>query len=538
MLGKHYLARRLFGLLFVVMAGGFALFVYLTSLRQSSNLVYEISNGGRRAVDLLARSADYAMLQNRRDLLTRVIRDVGREPGIEVARIYNKKGTIALSSDSTEEGLTVDMQAEACNVCHATPGALRQLLDKDRSRLIEHEGERVLGVIHPIYNRPECSGPPCHVHPPEQSVLGLLEVRMTLSDVDAKLARARLEVVGMGILFTLLVAGLAGYFVHRVVHKPVQQLTRGTREVAAGNLDVRLEASGGVELASLAEDFNVMASRLAESRNENEQWAATLERRVDDKTAELQEMNRRMLQVERMASLGQLAATVAHEINNPLSGVLTYAKLLQRRAERAGQEVPEELKFIADETARCGEIVKNLLGFARRGTGDFTRHDVGRLVDGALQVVAHQFTQNRIAVRRELEELDLLCDPAQIKQALVAMFVNSVEAMPDGGELTVRAKAGPGGDGVLLEVEDTGAGIDPGDIKHIFEPFFTTKFDGKGVGLGLSVVYGIVARHGGQIDVQSERGRGTTFRVHLPSVPPADDANKESSHGANDRQQG
>jgi len=334
------------------------------------------------------------------------------------------------------------------------------------------------------------------------------------------------------------VAGLAGYFVHRVVHKPVQQLTRGTREIAAGNLDVRLEASGGVELASLAEDFNVMASRLAESRNENEQWAATLERRVDDKTAELQEMNRRMLQVERMASLGQLAATVAHEINNPLSGVLTYAKLLQRRAERAGQEVPEELKFIADETARCGEIVKNLLGFARRGTGDFTRHDVGRLVDGALQVVAHQFTQNRIAVRRELEELDLLCDPAQIKQALVAMFVNSVEAMPDGGELTVRAKAGPGGDGVLLEVEDTGAGIDPGDIKHIFEPFFTTKFDGKGVGLGLSVVYGIVARHGGQIDVQSERGRGTTFRVHLPSVPPADDANKESSHGANDRQQG
>jgi two-component system, NtrC family, sensor kinase len=538
MLGKNYLARRLFGLLFVVMAGGSALFVYLTSVRLSSTLVHEISTSGRRNVDILARSADYAMLQNQRDLLTRMMRDVGREPGIEVARIYNKKGVIALSSDSTEEGLAVDMQAEACNVCHATPGALRQLLDKDRTRLINAPEGRTLGVIHPIYNRAACSGPPCHVHSPDQSVLGLLEVRMKLSDMEATLSKTRWQVIGLGILFTLLVAGLAGIFVHRVVHKPVQQLTRGTREIAAGNLDVRLEARGGVELAALAEDFNVMAARLTEARNENEQWAATLERRVDDKTAELQEMNRRMLQVERMASLGQLAATVAHEINNPLSGVLTYAKLLQRRAERAGQEAPEELKFIVEETARCGEIVKNLLGFARRGTGDFTRHDVGRLVDGALQVVAHQFTQNRIAVRRELEELDLLCDPAQIKQALVAMFVNSVEAMPDGGELTVRAKAGPGGDGVLLEVEDTGPGIDPGDIKHIFEPFFTTKFDGKGVGLGLSVVYGIVARHGGQIDVQSERGRGTTFRVHLPSVPPADDANKESSHGANDRQQG
>lgn len=538
MFGSHHLARRLFSLLFSVMAGGFALFVYLTSVRQSSTLVNEISIAGRRAVDLLARSADYAMLQNRRDLLTRFIRDVGREPGIEVARIYNKRGQIALSSDSTEEGRIVDMQAEACNVCHGTPGAQKQLLDSRRTRFIEHNGQRSLGVIHPIYNRPECAGPACHVHPEQQSVLGLLEVRMSLSDVDATLAESRWQVVGMGALLTILVAGLAGLFVHRVVHKPVIHLTRGTREIAAGNLDVRLKATGGVELASLAHDFNLMAERLSEARSENEQWAGTLERRVREKTAELEEMHRRMIQVERMASLGQLAATVAHEINNPLSGVLTYAKLLQRRAVRAGQEVPEELKFIADETARCGDIVKNLLGFARRDVRHATPHDVGALVDGALQVVAHQFTENRIEVRRELEPVKFNCDGAQIKQALVALFVNSVEAMPDGGELCVRAHADAGTNGVVLEVEDNGVGINPDDVKHIFEPFFTTKLDGKGVGLGLAVVYGIVARHGGRIEVKSLRGAGTTFSIHLPSSPPIVTTEKELIDGTDSNRQG
>jgi two-component system NtrC family sensor kinase len=315
-------------------------------------------------------------------------------------------------------------------------------------------------------------------------------------------------------------------------------LTRGTREVAKGNLGVRLEASGGVELASLADDFNLMAERLQAARTENEQWSATLEHRVEEKTAALRESHQRMLQLERMASLGQLAATVAHEINNPLSGVLTYAKLLQRRAERVGQEAPEELRFIAEETARCGDIVKNLLGFARRGTGDFERLEVDRLVEGALQMVAHRFTEGRVEVRRELAPLTLRCDGAQIRQALVAMLVNAVEAMPDGGQLTVRAKPDTGGSGIVLEVEDTGVGIDPGDLAHIFEPFFTTKLDSKGVGLGLSVAYGIVARHGGHIDVQSQRGVGTIFRLHLPLDPPRDDLTKESIHGANSNRQG
>jgi len=239
-----------------------------------------------------------------------------------------------------------------------------------------------------------------------------------------------------------------------------------------------------------------------------------------------------------MASLGQLPAIVLHVMRNPLSGVLTYAKLLQRRATRAGEAVPEELKFIADETARCGDIVKNLLGFARRGTGNFESQELTRLVEGALQVVAHRFTESRVDVRRDVAPLAIRCDGAQIRQALVALFVNAVEAMPDGGQMTVRARPDPGTRGIVLDVEDTGVGIDPGDQPHIFEPFFTTKLDSKGVGLGLSVVYGIVARHGGHIDVQSQRGVGTTFKLYLPTDPPNEDQTKESTHGTNSSRQG
>jgi two-component system NtrC family sensor kinase len=517
------------GLLFVVMAGGFALYAYFSSVTQSKTLTTEIRTGGLRAADVVARSADYAMLQNRRDLLTRMIGDVGTEPGIEVVRIYNKHGVIALSSDTTEQGHIVDMLAEACNVCHSPGGVVTELVDANRSRVIESDGERSLGVIRPIYNRADCSGPPCHAHSVDQSVLGLLEVRMSLAGVDEMLSHNRWQVIGMGAVLTLLVAGFAGLFVHRVVHRPILNLTAGTREIAAGNLDIRLSLQGGVELESLARDFNHMAESLAEARAKESQWSDTLEQRVQEKTSELENLYARMLQVERMASLGQLAATVAHEINNPLSGVLTYAKLLIRRAEKRGDPPSEELSFIASETQRCGEIVKNLLGFSRRGIGKVTDHRIDELVDQALQVIGHHLELRSVQVTREIEPCYVPCDDAQIKQALVAMFVNAIEAMPDGGELTIRARAVEG-DQIRLEIVDTGIGIDPEDARHIFEPFYTSKRDGKGVGLGLAVVYGIVSRHGGTIEVESRQGKGTVFVIHLPSVHLASESQKENSH--------
>ena len=530
MLKSYGLARRLIVLLVVVMAGGFAVSVYLSWSTHARQLMNQIRASGDRATDLLVRSADYAMLHNQREILTRMIRDVGGEPGIEVARIYNKRGEISMSSHSEEEGRVVDMQAEACNVCHTEGTTVREITARDRSRVVENEGVRSLGVIRPIYNRSDCSGPPCHAHALDQSVLGLLEVRMSIADVDLALERGGRQAIIIGILMVLIVSGFAGFFVHRVVYRPVINLVRGTREIAAGNLDVRLPAEGATELAALADDFNRMAQALAAAHATNQQWSETLERRVDEKTAELERLHQRILQVEKMASLGQLAATVAHEINNPLSGILTYAKLLKRRAEREKRTVPHELTFIADETQRCGQIVKNLLLFAHQGIGEVSPHDVVQLVEESLRVVEHHLTLHSVQLHRELQPASVICDGGQVRQALVAMLVNAIEAMPDGGDLTVTVRPDPADRGVDITLADTGMGINPKDRPHIFEPFYTSKPEGKGVGLGLAVVYGIVSRHGGKIQVESSPGLGTTFVVHLPATPRAPTSEEESKH--------
>jgi two-component system NtrC family sensor kinase len=359
-------------------------------------------------------------------------------------------------------------------------------------------------------------------------VLGLLEVRMSLARVDQAVAAGRRQSIILGALITLLAAGLAGVFVHRIVHRPLLKFTQATRDVARGNLNVELPREGSAELASLAEDFNRMAEGLRRMHAENDRWSRTLERRVAEKTDELEQVYGRMLQIERMASLGQLAATVAHELNNPLSGILTYAKLLLRRAAKDQGSAPQELEFIANETQRCGQIVSDLLLFARRGIGEVADHDLAELAREAIRVVEHHIELHRVTLTRNLEPVTVACDGAQIRQALVALLVNAIEAMPQGGDLEVSARPDIGG--AVLVVVDTGMGINPEDRPHIFEPFYTSKSGGKGVGLGLSVVYGIVSRHGGTINVESTPGEGATFTIHLPPVPKVERTQKEEDH--------
>ncbi|MBI3189976.1 MAG: hypothetical protein HYZ33_04945, partial [Ignavibacteriales bacterium] len=242
------------------------------------------------------------------------------------------------------------------------------------------------------------------------------------------------------------------------------------------------------------------------------------------KTAELKHMHEQMLQIEKMASLGKLSATVAHELNNPLEGILTYSKLIAKRMRKAepltdaAKEMLEELDVVTRETLRCGNIVKNLLLFSRKQVAELSLASVPHIVQKAAQLVQHHFQISNVEFSAEYpsEEVVLLCDENQIQQAMIALFVNGVEAMHGGGKVQVSVKKDSHDDTVMIEVFDTGVGIAEEDVPHIFEPFFTTKKDGKGVGLGLSVVYGIVERHGGDISVRSEHGKGTTFTLKFP----------------------
>lgn len=483
-----------------------------------------------RVGDLIKRSLQPMMLSNERNNLYQTIEILGTEPGVERIRIYNKKGEIKFSSLASESGHVVDMQAEACNICHALDQPIQSLSSQEKTRIYRsQDGGRVLGMIHPIRNDPECYNDACHAHSPDQTILGVLDVQMSLQELDQAFSKGRDLALLSYVLFISLALILTALLIYFFLYAPIRKLRHGTEALASGNLDHRIALERKDELGILAKSFNSMAANLQKAYNELKAWSTELEKRVQQKSEELERMHHGMIRVEKMASLGKMAATVAHELNNPLAGVVTYAKLLHKKIQRHEAVVPESgeilnnLELIRSESMRCGNIVRDLLIFARESSAKFQPHHLQEIVKHALTVVGHHLELGRVQASTDFRTRrdEIVCDASQLEQALVALFVNAVEAMPEGGRLEVVVDHQPemNDSWLSIQVRDTGSGI-PEEIRDkIFEPFYTTKKDKRGLGLGLAVVYGIVQRHYGKISVASETGTGTTFHIELPVDP-------------------
>jgi two-component system NtrC family sensor kinase len=487
-------------------------------------MMQQVVESANRVSDIIKQSTHYSMLLNRKEDVYQIITTIGMEPGVEGIRIYNKRGEIMFSTEKNEEQTTVDMRAEACYGCHSKEQPLESLPITDRQRIFDSpKGYRVLGVINPIRNEPSCSDNECHAHSLKQSVLGVLDVRMSLQTLDAHIAKTRNTMIISAVIMIVVVSVIVIAFLTVTVLTPVKRLMKGAREISDGNLDHHIRIRQKNELGQLAEAFNEMTASLKHEKEENQQWAETLQERVQEKTAALKAIHEQILHIEKMASLGKLSATVAHELNNPLEAILTYAKLIARRLRKdplvmeTNKQTIEDIELIARETDRCGTIVKNLLLFSKKQVGEFALVPFSQIVEKSAELVRHHchISNVKLDIHSTERDITLMCDQNQIQQALVALFVNAVEAMPDGGSITVTAQFGTD-DNIVISVSDTGIGILPENLPHIFEPFFSTKKNEKGVGLGLSVVYGIVERHNGKIEATSEPGKGTTFTMTFP----------------------
>jgi two-component system, NtrC family, sensor kinase len=521
---SHSLGAKLTLLLLGAMVVIFALLGYATIRLHRRHLEEATLQAAERVSDVIKRSTSYSMLRNDREGLYHMMTTIAGEPGVVRVRIFDQQGRISYSTDPSEVNRNVDKGAEACYGCHAQSQPLTRLDRPDRFRIYKPNGYRVLGVITPIENQPRCANAACHAHPASQQILGVLDTNLSLAKADASLAQGTRHLLAYMVGAMLLIAFLSWQFVWRVLAKPVKRLTAGTQKLSEGERGYQIEVASHDELGELAASFNRMSLQLCRDEEEITAWTRTLEDRVEEKTRELKRAHEHVLQTEKLASVGKLAAVVAHEINNPLSSILTYAKLLRKWMERpdGGRDKHEEagqcLELIAAESRRCGDLVKNLLTFSRSQPINLQPTDISAVVNRCYRLVQHQLELSNIQWQEEIAPglPAVICDGAQIEQVLLALTMNAVDAMPRGGNLWLKAGATPDGRQLELRLRDDGSGIAPEILPQIFEPFLTTKESGHGVGLGLAISRTIVERHGGCIEAQSELGRGTTFTVRLP----------------------
>jgi two-component system NtrC family sensor kinase len=462
-----------------------------------------------------------AMLQDRRPDAYLIMQDIGRQPGIEMVRMMDKEGRITFSTDQEEIGKFVDRQAEACSACHTQGEPIHRLDLRDRSRIFDSGGHRVLGIITPMYNEGSCSTATCHAHPPERKVLGVVDVGVSLTRLDAETAGFRTWTLAGAALASAIVGLLVFLFTRRHLIQPVAALVQATRRVAHEQLELEIPVIWSGELGMLASSFNDMTRSLRTARAELDEMMRGLERQVEERTAALRNAQDQLVRTEKLTSLGKLSASIAHEINNPLAGILTFAKLIVRTLEQGAPDeatrklLVKHLLLVQRETERCSAIVRNLLDFARERPLALKDINVNGVVDEAIQLLGNQIQIQGVTLTKKLTTVPAVeGDFGQLRQACVNVVMNACEAMTRGGKLHIETGLAENGRWVEIAFQDTGPGIPPDHLSKIFDPFFTTKE--RGTGLGLSVVYGIIERHGGKIELQTEVGKGTRVMLRMP----------------------
>ena len=520
----NLLSFRLFALIFLiltVLSIGFSLYFISIESAQYEEIARQCA---QRTSDIIANSTRNAMILNQKESAYEIMKSVAKQEAIKEICLYAKNGVIIFSTNEEEIGEKVGMTNRACSPCHTPAGELKEEPSESWHQIfINENGSRTLGFLRPIKNEQSCYISSCHYHKADVSYLGVLCVAMSLEQMDILLEENQARMISTNIAITIILGLITGVFLWMGVHVPVKKLITGTREVSSGNLDYTIKTTGKDEMGILARSFNVMTADLRKAKDEITEWSNQLESRVKEKSLELEKTQDRNLQIEKMASLGQLSATVAHELNNPMAGILTYSKLIQKKlnkdqiTEEEKSSILKHLKMIETESARSGNIVKNMLLFSRQEAIDIKPEQINSIIESSLDLIDHHLKLNNIHLEKDFgKDLPLVnVDENQIKQALLALYVNAVEAMENEGTLTVRTRWMRSGHHVSIFVQDTGKGIPESVKSQIFEPFFTTKNAVKGVGLGLASIYAIIQKHKGEISVESEAEQGSIFEIKL-----------------------
>ena len=522
--------------IFIITISSIFLFVSFGIIFRSVNEEYMKSvireNGNN--IGFLVEGALYrSMLENDRKSLQRTLDIINTMSGIDDVNMYDVKNNLVFSSISTD---TANHSDPDCISCHenfttmfsATEKSYR-IIDVNSECSMNHNNNdsRHLLIKSPILNSSSCYVSSCHAHDQSDKVLGSLIIKMPLEGLDAALKKSTTNYFLLAATMTLLIIIFLIIFTNKRIAHPLNSIIRASEAVAKGDKGTRLEIKSNqlLDMQMVSYAFNDMLDNLQKANTELQNWSQQLEYKVQKKSEELGQAQNELINIERIASLGKLSLSVAHEINNPLSGILVYTKLVYKQLNNQDidptrkDSMLKHLKLIENETKRCGDIVKGLLDFSRKDQEGFEPKHLHEILNDTFELMLHPMKIANISFFTDFNaKSDLIyCSPNQIKQACIAILINASEAVSENGEVLMKT-VNPDEKTIRIEFTDNGVGIAEEDIPHIFQPFFSTKENASGIGLGLAIVHGIVQSHKGKTDVKSQRDKETTISITLPLI--------------------
>ncbi|MBV5339440.1 MAG: HAMP domain-containing protein [Deltaproteobacteria bacterium] len=500
------------------------LFMTLFAWININNLQKMLVNNTTREIENLAstiiRMTHYQMLADNRTMVYQMIDEVSSHPGIERIRMINHDGIIVHSTVSGEIGQVPNPTALHCNRCHnpVKPLVNASLGSKNRFFTLP-DGTQVIGVTKAVPNEDSCSTADCHFHSNSDKSLGMVDIVVSLDVLRSDLTSYRNGIILLTLVLIILLGASLTFFTMRLVNHPVNELLRHTERLAQGQLDCELTPTSNDELGDLMRAFQLMTNNLRQARTDLEEWGRTLEEKVQERSEQLKRMQMQLVHTEKLASLGELVAGIAHEINNPLSGILIFSSLVAKDV-RLDPALKTDIETISAEAQRCAGIVKGLLEFARDYQPQMLVCDINQVLVDSLRLVECQTVFQNVTIVRELDNNlpEIMADQNHLKQVFINIFINAGQAMQEMKQGELQIVTTPSDDpagGVVIRISDSGGGVPKEQLGKLFDPFFTTKGTG-GTGLGLSVSYGIVQAHGGTITAESAPGKGTTFIIRLP----------------------
>lgn len=504
----------------IILLASIALLLILTAGTYERQLLQHAILHTNRIGDLAARSISSDMVAHRTTEILTILDTYAQEDELEKIRLFDKEGTIVLSTERSETDDKVDMTAEMCIKCHngGAPKVMPPPLERGRIFLAAG-GSRRLATITPIYNAPPCYG--CHDR--KQKVLGVLDAVFSLEAVDASIQRVRRAAMISGAAALLFAWIGVAFVVQRFVRQPVKRLLQATQRVAEGDLDFQLTVSSQDELGKLCAAFNVMSARLQKAADEHVRWNKELENKVKTATKELEKANESLRAADRRRA--EFIRTVIHQLRAPVSGMQSFLRLITNRI--VGDLTPKQQEMLDRVDRKCSLLlgtVNDLLDMAAVSEDGIQRPaesvDLCDLAARCVNQFSHLADKKGIQLlfERESQVAPVVASVRDLQYAVSNLLSNAVHYTLEG---TVRVRVGQRNDQVVLVVCDTGIGIPEDDIPQCFREFYrgenATQHFYEGSGLGLSIVQKVVDKYGGEITLESKLGIGTTVTVTLPA---------------------